>query len=34
MAEALSVLEHLEGLGRVSSSEDQDGIRRWTPARP
>jgi glyoxylase-like metal-dependent hydrolase (beta-lactamase superfamily II) len=34
MAEALSVLEHLEGLGRVSSSEDQDGIRRWTPGRP
>ena len=32
MAEALSVLEHLEDLGRASSSEDQDGIRRWTPA--
>jgi glyoxylase-like metal-dependent hydrolase (beta-lactamase superfamily II) len=31
MAEALSVLEYLEGRGRASSSEDQDGVRRWTP---
>jgi len=34
MAEALSVLEHLEGLGRVRSSEDSDGIRRWARADP
>lgn len=32
MAEALSVLEHLEECGRVRSSEDSEGVRRWTRA--
>jgi glyoxylase-like metal-dependent hydrolase (beta-lactamase superfamily II) len=29
LAESLSVLEHLEGRGRVRSTYDDDGIRRW-----
>ena len=32
MAESLSVLEHLERVGLTRSSDDQDGIRRWTRA--
>lgn len=33
MAEALSVLEHLEGQGVVRSVADQDAVRRWTAAQ-
>jgi glyoxylase-like metal-dependent hydrolase (beta-lactamase superfamily II) len=32
MAEALSVLEHLERFGLTRSVDGQDGIRRWTAA--
>lgn len=34
MAEALSVLEHLERFGLAQSVDDRDGIRRWTAAGP